>query len=111
MLKRGVEVSVKFDGELKRLASVDRKIIAEAVKDLVRKRERVFNGGVLNLDIKQNDRKFRNIPLFFCRARLWKPGKLVVAKGSEYGVWQTVDKALDRIESRLILEKERGLRF
>ena len=104
-----VAVSVKFAGKLRTLASIDRRNIKQSIRELVNKRGRVIRAGSLNLDITQNSHKFRQTPLFYCRARLWNRGKKVIAIGQEYGIWQTVDRALNKIEQQLIQHKEKGL--
>ena len=104
-----VSVSVKFAGKLRNLASVDRDGIKQTVRELVNRRGRVINKGALSLDITQNSHKFRQTPLFLCRARLWNNGKKVIAIGEEYGIGQTVDRALNKIEQQLIQYKERKL--
>lgn len=111
MTDSNVSVSVKFAGRLRNVAPIDRKQIAESVVNLVSRRKRVIRSGALNLDIRQNNERFRKVPLFLCRARFWNRGRNIAATGEEYGIWQTVDNALDKIEQKIIQYKERGLRF
>lgn len=106
-----IDVSVKLGGRLRKLAPVDRDGIKTEINGVVDRHSRIINRGVLSLHINQNKNRFRQKPLFLCRARLWNHGTRVIANVGEYGIWQSVDRALNRIEGKLIQEKERGLRF
>jgi ribosome-associated translation inhibitor RaiA len=106
-----VSVSVKFSGKLKRLATIDKQIIRSTIQGLVSKHGRILSSGAINLDIKQNGIKFRQIPLFECKANFWnttnRKVRNIVATGQEYGIWQTVDRALNKIERKLVQQKEK----
>lgn len=107
-----VSVSVRFSGKLKRLASIDKQEIMSTINNLVDKHRRTIKSGAINMDIRQNGIKYRQIPLFECKANFLNRennGKVIVATGEEYGIWQTVDKALNRIEQKLVQYKERNL--
>ena len=104
-----VAVSIRFAGKLRRLNPIDKRGIKEEVSGLVGKYNRVLRAGALKLNIRQNSERLKKVPLFLCKARFWGRGKSVVAHGSEYGIGQTVDKTLRRVEQRLIQDKERKL--
>ncbi len=112
-----VGVSVKLGGKLRRLAPIDREGIKTEINEVVDRHSRIINGGVLSLHIEQHKHRFRQMPLFLCRARLWNQGTRVIANVGEYGIWQSVDRALEKIEHKLIQHKElpydkgRGLRL
>lgn len=111
MKHQEVELSVKFAGKLRNLANVDKQDIRENIAELVERHQRVLRAGALKLHLKQHKERFRQLPLFLCRAKFWTRGKSIIARGQEYGIWQTVDNALDKIEHKMIQSKERGLRF
>ena len=102
-----VSVSVKFSGRLKRLTNIDRQAIHNTIQALVSKHGRVIRSGAINLDLKQNSTK--QAPLFECKAKLWDKGMQVLGTGNEYGIWQTVDRALHVIERKIVQNKERNL--
>ena len=107
-----VLVNVRFSGKLRRLASIDKQAIMSTINNLVDKHRRTIKYGSINMDIKQNGIKYRQIPLFECKANFYNKedsGKVIVATGEEYGIWQTVDKALNRIERKIVEYKERNL--
>ena len=106
-----IAISVRFAGKLRRLNPIDKRGIKEDISGLVGKYRRVLRAGALKLNIRQNSEKLKKVPLFLCKVRFWGRGKSIAAHGSEYGINQTVDKALRRVEHRLIRDKERGLRF
>jgi len=106
-----VNVSVKLDGRLRRLAPVDKNVIKSDISEVVGRHSRLIKHGELKLHIKQHRQRFRQVPLFLCKARFWNNGTRVIANVGEYGIWQSVERALTRIEGKLIQEKERGLGF
>ena len=107
----GVMVSVKFAGKLRRLTPIDKRQMKATILNLVQRHGRVMRAGALNVYLKQHNERFRQLPLFLCRAKLWNRGRSTVARGMEYGVWQTVDNTLDKIERKMVEHKERGLRY
>jgi len=104
-----VAISIRFVGKLRRLNPIDKRGIREEVSGLVGKYKRVLKSGALKLNIRQNSERLKKVPLFLCKARFWGRGRSIAAHGSEYGIGQSVDKTLRRVEHRLIQDKERRL--
>jgi len=110
-IKQELSIGIRFSGRLKRLNNIDRQVLKRVIQSIVGKHNRFIKSGAINLDLKQNSEKFRQIPLFECKAKLWNKGKNIVAIGQEYGIPQTVDRALNRIEQKLVQYKEKHLNF
>ncbi|MBI4158702.1 hypothetical protein HY500_00405 [Candidatus Woesearchaeota archaeon] len=105
-----LDLSVQFAGRLKRLTGVDRGQIYETAYNLAMRHAKVMEGGKLRVRLMQKKEKTRQVPLFHCRANYFNADKNIAATGSEYGIVPTLNQALDKIQCRIIQEKEKNLR-
>jgi len=98
---------MQFAGKLETLNNYDRAFIKEWVERFLEKNERFVKSGVLKLRLEQRREKFREVPLFSCRANFYTDGDRFIASGEEYGIKQCVGIALSKVRRQLIRKKER----
>ena len=101
-------VSMRFGGKFAELSPIDRMYIRHMVL------RRVYNSRVLDGDVAVNlvhhTQKFRRIPLFSTTVRLYNHMGRFVARGHEYGIGQSLNEALKKIEGQVIKQKTKRIR-
>jgi len=103
-----MNVSVQLAGRFREMSNFDKEIIMNDIERFTEKHERLVDNGELHLIMKQHKEKFRTIPLFHCTARFVSNIGRFNATGHEYGIKQTVDQALGKIEKQVIKTKQKA---
>ncbi len=98
---------MQFAGKLETLNRYDRDFVRRWVESFLEKHEKFVKNGFLNLRLEQRKEKFREIPLFNCRANFYTEKGQFVASGEEYGIKQCVGLALERVRKQLLKRKRR----
>ena|SRR3989338_10881213 len=101
-------LSMQFAGRLKELSSYDRDYFKKSVQRFLSKQSKFVDNGELKLVIKQRSEKFRNLPLFFCRANFFTDKGVFTATGEEYGVNQCINLALHKVKRQLLKRKNKN---
>ena len=96
-----MHVSVQLAGRFNNLSNIDKSMLMRDVEKFTNKHERLVSNGELYLIMKQHREKFRSIPLFQCSARFVSNIGRFNAIGHEYGIKQSVDDALAKIEKQV----------
>jgi len=63
--------------------------------------------GISNFKFEKFKEKFREIPLFYCRANFFTDKGIFVASGEEYGIRQCVGIALGKVKKQLLKQKKK----
>jgi len=98
---------MQFAGKLETLNAYDRQAVKGWIERFLDKQEKFVNNGELKLVVKQRREKFREIPLFFCRANFFTDKGRFTATGEEYGIQQCVNIALNKVKRQLLKQKSK----
>ena len=71
-------------------------------------KEELRDNGELKLVIQERSEKFRNVPLFFCRANFFTDKGKFTATGEEYGVIQCINLALEKVKKQVLKHKSKA---
>ncbi|MBI2105436.1 hypothetical protein HYT56_01200 [Candidatus Woesearchaeota archaeon] len=98
---------MQFAGKLETLNMHDRQAMKGWVERFLEKQGKFVDNGLLKLRLEQRREKFREVPLFFCRANFFTDRGKFIATGEEYGIQQCVNIALNKVKKQLLRQKSK----
>ena len=105
-----LNLSLNFDGKLKHLNFEDREQIISGIGDKLEKMDRFGNDVYAKVSLKQFARRtLRDLPMISATVTVYTRLGRFIAKGFEYGIDSSVNKAVKKIETQIMKVKSKSL--
>jgi ribosome-associated translation inhibitor RaiA len=105
-----LNLSLNFDGKLKHLNFEDREQIISGIGNQLEKMNKFGNSVDARVSLRQFSRRtLRDLPMISASVTVYTRLGKFIAKGFEYGIDSSVNKAVKKIETQIMKVKSKSL--